>query len=109
MITGEIKARIDRIWNDFWSGGIANPLEVMEQITYLLFLRRLDDLETLAENKARRTGQAVETTVFPAGVDDGGRSFQDLRWSRLKNLGPAEMFEVVDRHVFPFLRTLGGD
>ncbi|MGH3906397.1 MAG: type I restriction-modification system subunit M N-terminal domain-containing protein, partial [Pseudonocardiaceae bacterium] len=52
MITGDLKSKIDRIWDAFWSGGIANPLEVIEQITYLLFLRRLDDLQTLAENKA---------------------------------------------------------
>ena len=47
MLTGDIKNQIDRIWDAFWSGGISNPLEVIEQITYLLFLRRLDDLHTL--------------------------------------------------------------
>ena len=52
MITGAIKSQVDQIWNAFWSGGISNPLEVMEQITYLLFLRRLDDLHTLEENKS---------------------------------------------------------
>ncbi len=54
MITGDIKNQIDRIWDSFWSGGISNPLEVIEQITYLLFVRRLDDLHTLEENKAQR-------------------------------------------------------
>lgn len=54
MLTGELKSKIDQIWNAFWSGGIANPLEMIEQITYLLFLRRLDDLRTLEENKANR-------------------------------------------------------
>jgi type I restriction enzyme M protein len=54
MLTGEIRGQIDRIWDAFWSGGISNPLEVIEQITYLLFLRRLDDLQTLEENKAAR-------------------------------------------------------
>ena len=53
MLTGEIKNQIDRIWDAFWSGGISNPLEVIEQITYLLFLRRLDDLHTLEENRVR--------------------------------------------------------
>src|SRR5258706_6452166 len=53
MITGAIKSQIDQIWNAFWSGGISNPLEVMEQITYLLFLRRLDDLHTLEETRRR--------------------------------------------------------
>jgi len=54
MLTGEVRNQIDRIWDAFWSGGIANPLEVIEQITYLLFLRRLDDLQVLEENKAVR-------------------------------------------------------
>ncbi len=49
MLTGELRSKIDQIWNAFWSGGISNPLEVIEQITYLLFLRRLDDLHTLVE------------------------------------------------------------
>ena len=57
MITGELKSQIDRIWDAFWSGGIANPLKVIEQITYLLFIRRLDDLHIAAENRARRTNQ----------------------------------------------------
>lgn len=52
MITGELRSKVDQVWNAFWSGGISNPLEVIQQITYLLFLRRLDDLQTLAEHKA---------------------------------------------------------
>jgi type I restriction enzyme M protein len=65
VITGAIKSQIDQVWNAFWTGGISNPLEVIEQITYLLFLRRLDDLQTLAENKATRTGKPIERPVFP--------------------------------------------
>jgi type I restriction enzyme M protein len=109
MLTGEIRNQIDRIWDSFWSGGISNPLEVMEQITYLLFLRRLDDLHTLEENKAIRLKQPMARRVFPEGNDTRGRSYEDLRWSRFKHTAPKEMFEVVDQHVFPFLRTLGGD
>src|SRR3989454_765611 len=60
MLTGEIKNQIDRIWDAFWSGGISNPLEVIEQITYLLFLRRLDDLHTLEENKSARLKVPME-------------------------------------------------
>ncbi len=56
MLTGELSSQIDAIWNSFWTGGISNPMEVMEQITYLLFLRRLDDLHTLEENKSVRLG-----------------------------------------------------
>ena len=60
MITGPIKSQIDQIWNAFWSGGISNPLEVIEQIAYLLFLRRLDDPHRLEENKAARLKQPME-------------------------------------------------
>ena len=62
MLTGDIRNQIDRIWDAFWSGGISNPLEVMEQITYLLFLRRLDDLQTLEENKSARLGRPIGST-----------------------------------------------
>ena len=77
-------------------------MEVIEQITYLLFIRRLDDLHTLAENKANRTGKPIENPIFPIGQDD-------LRWSKFKHFEPAVMFKVVDERVFPFLRQLGGD
>lgn len=102
MITGELKSKIDRIWDAFWSGGISNPLEVIEQITYLLFIKRLDELHKAEENKANRLGTPMRR-IFPEGEDD-------LRWSRLKGLGsPSKMFEIIGQRVFPFLRTLGGD
>jgi type I restriction enzyme M protein len=109
MITGELKNKINTIWDAFWSGGISNPLEVIEQITYLLFLRRLDDLHMLEENKSTRLKQPMERRVFPEGNDPKGRPYWDLRWSHFKNFPPADMFTVVDEHVFPFLRTLGGN
>jgi len=109
MLTGELRSQIDAIWNAFWSGGISNPLEVMEQITYLLFLRRLDDLHTLEENKSVRLNKPMERSVFPEGQDAKGRDYNDLRWSRFKNFAPAEMYSVIGEHVFPFLRTMGGD
>jgi type I restriction enzyme M protein len=109
MITGEIKNQVDAVWNAFWSGGISNPLEVIEQITYLLFLRRLDDLQTLEENKAARLKQPIERRIFPEGKDPRGLSYEEFRWTRFKNLAPAEMYSVVSEHVFPFLRTLAGD
>src|SRR5450759_4381691 len=87
MITGAIKSQVDQIWNAFWSGGISNPMEVMEQITYLLFLRRLDDLHTLEENKSARLKVPMERRVFPEGKDDigknGGLPYEDMRWSCL--------------------------
>jgi len=107
MLTGDLKSRIDQIWNAFWSGGIANPIEVIEQITYLLFLRRLDDLQTLEENKSNSLRKPIERRIFPVGKDARGREFDTLRWSRFKNEAPADMFETLSEHVFPFLRTLG--
>ena len=110
MLTGEIRNQIDRIWNAFWSGGISNPLEVIEQITYLLFLRRLDDLHTLEENKAARLEEADRAARLPRGQGrQEAAPYDDLRWSRFKHFAPADMFTVVGEHVFPFLRTLGGD
>jgi type I restriction enzyme M protein len=109
MITGELKAKVDRVWDAFWSGGIANPLEVMEQITYLLFIRRMDDLQTAKENKANRLGTAIESPIVPAGEDESGRPYEDLRWSRFKDREPGEMFTIVSERVFPFLRRVGGD
>ena len=115
MITGELRSRIDAVWNDFWSGGISNPLEVMEQLTYLLFIKALDERQTLAENKANRTGQPIDEVIFPEGEDflpDGlvsGRPYGDLRWSRFKHLPAADMFGVVEKYVFPFLHQRAED
>ncbi|KQU04715.1 DNA methyltransferase [Rhodococcus sp. Leaf7] len=100
MITGELKSKIDRVWDAFWSGGISNPLEVIEQITYLLFIRRLDDLQTLAEKKARHTGGVVENAVFLPGQ-------AHLRWGQFKNASPEVMHRTIADEVFPFLRSLG--
>src|SRR5437660_12450786 len=109
MITSAIRNKIDALWNAFWTGGISNPLEVIEQITYLLFLRRLDDLHTLEENKAARLKKPIERRVFPTGKDKKKRPYEDFRWSRFKHFAPAEMYTVLGEHVFPFLRGLGGD
>ncbi|MFO0734205.1 MAG: type I restriction-modification system subunit M N-terminal domain-containing protein [Nitrospiraceae bacterium] len=109
MLTGDIRNQIDRIWDAFWTGGIANPLEIIEQITYLLFLRRLDELHTVEELKANRLNKPMERRIFPEGKDAKGKSYDDMRWSRFKNTEARQMFETVSDHVFPFLRTLGGD
>ncbi len=110
MVTGELKSKIDAVWGSFWSGGISNPLEVIEQLTYLLFIKGLDEAQTRAERKANRTGQPLEQPIFPDGdfQPDGAtrpRPYEELRWSRFKNLAPAEMYELVDKYVFPFLQT----
>ena len=73
MITGELRSKVDAVWNAFWTGGISNPLEVIEQITYLLFLRGLDQAQLLAENKANRLGTPLERIIFPPVNDARGR------------------------------------
>jgi len=109
MLTGDLRTRIDAVWDSFWSGGISNPLEVIEQLTYLLFIKALDERQTLAENKANRTGQPIDVVIFPKGeqfLPEGlikSRPYSDLRWSRFKHMSAADMFEVVERYVFPFL------
>ena len=110
MITGELKSKVDRIWDAFWSGGIANPLEVMEQITYLLFIRRLDDLQTREENKANRLAKAeIDDPIFPSGNDDRGRPYATCAGRASRTASRREMFAIVGERVFPFLRELGGE
>ena len=100
MITGELKSKVDRIWETMWSGGISNPLSVIEQLTYLLFIKGLDELHTRKERKAARTGNPIEDPVFAADQDA-------LRWSRFKELAPEQMFETVRDKVFPFIKSMG--
>lgn len=100
MITGELKSRIDRIWDTMWAGGIANPLSVIEQLTYLLFIRRLDEIQTRKENMAARLNQPIEDPIFRHDQDH-------LRWSRFKETAPEKMFETVRDDVFPFIKSLG--
>jgi type I restriction enzyme M protein len=110
VLTGELRNKIDQIWNAFWSGGITNPLEVLEQLTYLLFIQRLDEEETREERRANTSKQPMRRRIFPEGADEQGRPWGELRWSRFKELGEAaSMFKVVGERVFPFLRELGGE
>lgn len=88
MITGAIKSQVDQIWNAFWSGGISNPMEVIEQMTYLLFIKRLDELQTVKERKAARTGQPIDKPIFsPCQAH--------LRWAAFKVLGDANAIVAV--------------
>lgn len=100
MITGELKSKVDRIWDTMWSGGISNPLSVIEQLTYLLFIKRLDELHTLRELKANRIKKPIEDPIF-------GPDQEHLRWSRFKDTAPETMFETVRDEVFPFIKTIG--
>lgn len=76
-VTGELRSQIDKIWNECCPGGIANPIEVTEQLTYLLFVKRLDDLHTLEEHLVHSTGDPMRRTIFPAGKDEKGRPFEE--------------------------------
>lgn len=101
MITGEIRSKVDKIWETFWTGGITNPLTVIEQFTYLLFIKGLDETETTKEQEAEFLGMEHHG-LFP-------NEKQHLRWSRFKQLGSAEeMYEVVSKEVFPFIKNLHG-
>ncbi|MDU7252022.1 MAG: class I SAM-dependent DNA methyltransferase [Clostridium sp.] len=101
MITGELKSKIDRIWETFWTGGITNPLEVIEQFTYFLFIKDLDDNEILAESDAELLQIPFEG-MFPSDK-------QYLRWSKFKNEEAGEMYRIVSEEVFPFIKDIHGD
>lgn len=96
MITGELKREIDALWQEFWQGGITNPLTVIEQITFLMFARLLDINETRDENRMRRTQKP-----FNRRFDE---SEQKLRWSQFRHLGADEMLPLVRDEVFPNFR-----
>lgn len=100
MLTGEIRNQIDRIWDTFWTGGISNPLEVIEQLTYLLFIKRLDEAHTLRESRANMLGKAIDAPIF-------GPEQQHLRWSRFKNFDPGKMYATIANEVFPFIKSMG--
>lgn len=101
MLTGALKSQIDRIWNAFWTGGVSNPISVVEQLSYLLFMKRLDDLHTLAEKKANRSGKPIENPIFAPDKDH-------LRWSKFKSLEAGEMLTLVQQEAFPEIKKMGG-
>ncbi|MCB0256193.1 MAG: type I restriction-modification system subunit M N-terminal domain-containing protein, partial [Anaerolineae bacterium] len=98
MITGELKSRIDKLWEEFWTGGIANPLTVIEQISFLMFARMLDITESRNEKRAARTRKPFRR-IFN---DDQ----QPLRWSSFKQLGAQDMLPAVRDQVFPHFKTI---
>ncbi|WP_127938235.1 type I restriction-modification system subunit M [Nonomuraea polychroma] len=101
MITGELRSKIDKLWDAFWSGGISNPMEVIEQITYLMFIKRLDGIQTSKERRANLTGEPIENPIYTADT-------RDLRWSVFTEKQPDQMYKTVADRVFPWLRELGG-
>jgi len=101
MITGEIKNKIDKIWTDMWAGGITNPLTVIEQLTYLMFIHSLDEKDLEAEQFEVLTGEDMPK-IFP-------QDKQDLRFSKFKNLDSRDIYEIIGTKAFPFIKTLGDD
>nr|WP_300675503.1 class I SAM-dependent DNA methyltransferase [Soonwooa sp.] len=110
MITGELKSQIDKIWNDFWTGGISNPLTVIEQFTYLIFLKQLDDRQMLYEKDINRLGSSQRKPIYKDNQEA-------LRWSNFKDKDPEVMFDIFTRPkkelngitAFDFMKTLGAD
>ena len=99
MITGPLRNQVDKLWTEFWTGGITNPLTVIEQISFLMFSRLLDIAEQRAEKRASRTGK------FHHGLFS--KEQQDLRWHRFKQLSSDQMLKRVRDEVFPHFRSLG--
>ena len=102
MLTGELKSKIDRVWDAFAAGGISNPLQVIEQMTYLLFIRRLDDLHIQREQKATFLKKKIENPIY-------SQEQNELRWSYFKNIDPDVMFKLFTKEngVFDFLKNMG--
>ena len=109
MLTGELRNQIDGIWNDFWSGGLSNPLQVIEQITYLIFIKRLDEMQELEERKATTLGKPIERRIFPEGKGRSEASLRELALVALQAFRRPGDVRIVDEHVFPFIRELNGE
>ncbi|MDO8648810.1 MAG: class I SAM-dependent DNA methyltransferase [Candidatus Peregrinibacteria bacterium] len=99
MLSSKLRSAVDRLWDKFWSGGISNPLTAIEQISYLLFMKRLDELDLKKAQDAEFTGEKF--TSFFNGVNQG------LRWSQFKQMEGGAMLDHMQQKVFPFLKTLG--
>ncbi len=114
----ELKSKIDQLWNKFWSGGISNPLTAIEQITYLLFMKRLDELDQKRQADAEWTGENYTSKFVGSWIPPEYRSQQEpekfaidkrtLRWSEFKRMQAEEMLQHVQGKVFPFLKDLNG-
>ena len=99
MITGELKNKIDGIWDIFWSSGMTNPLTVIEQITYLMFMKILDDNEVRKEANAAAFDIEVVDPIFD-------EEHQNCRWSKFRHYEPEAMFKNMNDNVFPFINSI---
>ena len=111
MITGEIKNKIDKIWDTFWTGGITNPITIVEQMTYLFFMKLLDDAQRKKESVASLMGVEVKDPVFKKGnwlnPETGADvPYDTLRWHVFKDYDPLTMFNTVRNSVFPFIKNM---
>lgn len=100
MVTGAVKNKVDKIWTDIWAGGITNPLTVIEQLTYLMFIRSLDEKELEVEELENMTGEKMNK-IFPQSVVG-----QSMRWSKFKNNDPREIYDVISQRVFPAVKNM---
>jgi type I restriction enzyme M protein len=110
MLSPTIRSKVDALWDRFWSGGIANPLTAIEQISYLLFMRRLDAMDREEQRRAEFAGREHISLFEGAftGLDNQEIDKQELRWSRFRHLPTEEMLRHVRDRVFPFIKSLGG-
>ena len=111
MITGEIKTRIDGIWDTFWTGGITNSITILEQMTYLFFMKMLDDAQKTKEATASIMGVAVKDPTFKEGMwhnpeTDRDVPYEQLRWSVFRNMEAEAMYRTISKDVFVFIKTL---
>ena len=110
MITGELKNKIDGLWDVFAAGGLVNPLEVIEQITYLMFIRDLDDVDNKREKESAMLGLSYHS-IFEGKVKIGDRSIEgiQLKWSVFHDFPAGRMYTVMQEWVFPFIKNLHSD
>lgn len=110
MITGELKNKIDSLWDIFAAGGLVNPLDVIEQITYLMFIRDLDDSDNLRAKEAAMLGLPY-SSIFAKDVHIGDRTVEgsQLKWSAFHDFPAGKMYAVVQESVFPFIKNLHGN
>jgi len=110
MITGELKNKINALWETFWTGGITNPLDVVEQMTYLMFIHDLDETDNLRARESAMLG-LPHKSVFASEVRIGDRTVagNQLKWSVFHDFPADRMYAVMQEWVFPFIKTLHAD
>lgn len=110
MITGELKSKVDGIWDIFWAGGLTNPLDVIEQITYLMFIHDLDEADTRRTKESEMLGLPFNS-IFSEEVEIGGIKVNgdQLKWSVFRDYPAERMYSVVQEKVFPFIKNLHSD